>query len=290
MYIKIGSKESAIVKEIQFVVGVTSDGVFGLNTKRAVSTWQRRHMLTPDGIVGPQTFEAMELLDSDSFTPIIGEVENYYMPSNEYLHGPYENEYIFLHHTAGHSNPYHTIDSWAKDSRGRVGTEFVIGGQGVKGVITKYDGKVLRAFPEGGAAYSLGRTGSQEMNKHSVGIELNSMGYIEDGKTYVGGYIHPDQICTLKEPFKGFTQWHKYSDAQLVAAKTTLLYIGERDNIDLHEGLYKWIKTVGPTKAFGFNEDAWGGKIKGLLTHTNVRKGKYDCFPQPELIDMLLTL
>ena len=43
-------------------------------------------------------------------------------------------------------------------------------------------------------------------------------------------------------------------------------------------------------KAFEFNRDAYNGKIKGILTHTNTNKGKFDCFPQQELIDMLLSL
>ena len=46
---------------------------------------------------------------------------------------------------------------------------------------------------------------------------------------------------------------------------------------------------VGHT-AFEFNEDAFYGKVKGLLTHTNTRKDKFDMFPQDELIDMLVSL
>jgi hypothetical protein len=116
------------------------------------------------------------------------------------------------------------------------------------------------------------------------------MGYIENGKTYVGGDIAQDQVCTLSTPFRGFEQWHKYSNAQLVATRDLLLHIGERDNIELREGLITWIKEFGASKAFDFRESAWSGDVKGLLTHSNVRKGKFDCFPQPELIDMLLTI
>ena len=39
--------------------GVTTDGRFGPNTKRAVQAWQRRHGLTPDGLVGAATWAAM---------------------------------------------------------------------------------------------------------------------------------------------------------------------------------------------------------------------------------------
>ncbi len=42
--------------------------------------------------------------------------------------------------------------------------------------------------------------------------------------------------------------------------------------------------------AFEFNNDEYNGKIKGMWTHTNIRKDKFDLFPQPNLIDMLLSL
>jgi len=37
-------------------------------------------------------------------------------------------------------------------------------------------------------------------------------------------------------------------------------------------------------------EDAYYGRVKGLLTHTNTRKDKTDLFPQQEVIDMILSL
>ena len=55
-------------------------------------------------------------------------------------------------------------------------------------------------------------------------------------------------------------------------------------------GLRQWIKKYGPIKAFGFQEDAYYGKVKGLLTHTNVRKDKTDCYPDQRLVDIILSL
>ena len=37
-------------------------------------------------------------------------------------------KYIVLHHTAGRHNPFKRIYHWARDQRGRVGTNYVIGG------------------------------------------------------------------------------------------------------------------------------------------------------------------
>ena len=94
----------------------------------------------------------------------------------------------------------------------------------------------------------------------------------------------------VKSPFKGYLNWHKYSDEQIKAVRELLLYISNRDNIDLHEGLYKWIKKEGALKAFDFHKEAYEGNVKGLLTHTNIRKDKCDCSPQPNLVDMILSL
>ena len=44
------------------------------------------------------------------------------------------------------------------------------------------------------------------------------------------------------------------------------------------------------TQAFNFNDPACSGKVKGLLTHGQVRVDKDDVQPQEELINMLLTL
>jgi peptidoglycan hydrolase-like protein with peptidoglycan-binding domain len=49
--IKEGSK-GEYVKMVQRVVGVTPDGDFGAKTKAAVKTWQSKHGLSSDGIVG----------------------------------------------------------------------------------------------------------------------------------------------------------------------------------------------------------------------------------------------
>jgi hypothetical protein len=105
----------------------------------------------------------------------------------------------------------------------------------------------------------------------------------------VGTQVKPNQLVTLKEEFRGFKHWHKYSDEQLKSLKKLLLHIGERDNIELRVGLIDWVRQEG-AKGFEFKHEAYQGKVKGLLTHTNVRKDKYDCSPQPELLDMLLSI
>jgi hypothetical protein len=293
MLLKIGSKGKE-VKELQEFLEIGADGVFGKGTDKAVKAWQSSNGLTADGIVGPETWDAMELATTDdserSYTTENGLIINrHFLPKGEYLKGPTKKEYLFLHHTAGWNNPYKTIDNWGKDTRGRVATEFVLGGQKVNNNDTQYDGVMVQAFPEGGYGWHLGKNGSQHMHNCSVGIEVNNFGYIKDGKTYAGTIAHKDQIVTLAKPFKGYKTWHRYSDAQIESLRLWMHFIAERDGIDIRAGLPALVKEKG-ADAFLFNADAYYGKVKGVWTHTNTRKDKFDMFPQQELLDMLTSL
>tara|TARA_S200002703_G_C3801780_1_gene247832 strand:+ start:3155 stop:4036 length:882 start_codon:yes stop_codon:yes gene_type:complete len=293
MLLKVGSRGKE-VKELQEFLEIGADGIFGKGTESSVKKWQSENGLVADGIVGPATWDAMGLATTDSSEQIYTTenglvVEKYFLPRGEYKNGPTNKEYVFLHHTAGWHNPFRTIDHWGRDSRGAVATEFVLGGQSVKGNDNKYDGKMVQAFPEGAYGWHLGKNGSQHMHTHSVGIEVNNFGYIIDGKTYAGTRVDKSQIVSLKEPFRGHKTWHKYSDKQIEAIRLWLLWIAERDNINVREGLPSLIKEKG-AKAFDFTPDAYYGKVKGTWTHTNTRKDKFDMFPQEELLEMLINL
>jgi peptidoglycan hydrolase-like protein with peptidoglycan-binding domain len=293
------------VKKLQTLLKLIPDGEFGPKTKEAVIKSQLAFNLRPDGIVGDDTWKMLlahgpskEAIDKDTdvndqyYTTNFNQlIHKYYLPKGEYLPGPVKNEYIFLHHTAGGNDPYKCIDMWGKDDRGKIATEFVLGGQNHKTNNNDFDGVMVKAFPTGAQGWHLGKTGSGNMNSKSVGIEVCSMGFLtKDLKTYVGTVAAKEQVIELKEPFKGYTFWHAYSEKQIVALEQWIKYVAERDNIDIRVGLVQWIKKFGPTKAFEFQQDAYDGKVKGLLTHTNVRRDKFDCYPHPDLIDMLLSL
>lgn len=307
----LGSR-GRIVELIQDKVGVKTDnitefrGIFGNSTELHVKQWQRINNLTPDGLVGPKTLRAMKIatnVDTDrqglgsrqpnTFKdPSTGvEFVRYHMKPGEYLNESSRPEYIFLHHTAGWENPYDCIKGWEGDDRGPIGTEFVIGGQSVKGahISKKFDGDIVQAFPERYWAYHLGKVGSWRMHRHSVGIEVCNFGWIHNGKTWAGTTADELQITSLREPFRGYKTWHRYSNEQLTSLRKLIYFIGNRDSIDVRQGLPQEVKKRG-AQAFAFNEDAFSGKVKGIWSHTNVRKDKFDMFPQQELLDMLVTL
>ncbi len=314
MLLKNGSR-GADVKRLQTYLGLTADGIFGSDTEKAVKKWQAENGLKADGIVGDKTWGKMEPTSTDIAenifeTPQDLTIEEHFLPRGEYKEGPTNKEYLFLHHTAGWQNPYNVIRQWDRDSS-TIATEFVMGGPSVKGNESEYDGHILQAFPQGAYAWHLGKNGSQHMHTHSVGIEVCNFGYLEEGGyhkwdsvnkkrvwiektpgsyyTYVGTEAADSQVVKLSAPFRRHQYWHRYSDEQLKNLRKFILFIAERDGIDVRAGLVQQVKQHG-AKGFEFNEDAFYGRIKGMWTHTNTRKDKFDMFPQQELLDMLVGL
>ena len=288
--IRKGSRGES-VKLLQQKLGLTADGIFGVNTEKAVKQFQLKHGLVADGIVGNKTWD--KLLNNSSI--VKPNIENYFLNSGQYLTGNYKNEYIVLHHTAGHDSGKQVIMNWNTDTQGRVATEFVISGQNAITGRNIYDGQIIKSFPDGCQAYHIGKSNSPWMNIHSVGIEICSMGNLTKDnkgiyKTYVNTICQPNQVVELSTSFRGYKYYHKYSDKQLESLKQLLLFIANRDNIDLHDGLYKWIKTEGVNKAFEYHQSAYNGNVKSLITHANIRKDKFDVAPQKNLIDMILSL
>ncbi len=211
-------------------------------TEEAVKEFQKINGLVDDGIVGPATWDCMGLATTDDSEKTYETsngliVHRHFLPEGEYKSGITNKEYVFIHHTAGWHNPYKCIDNWGRDSRGAVCTEFVLGGQSVKGNDDTYDGVMVQAFPDGHYGWHLGKNGSQHMHTHSVGIEVCNFGYIKDGKTYAGTRVAESEIVELDKPFKGFKFWHRYSDAQIEQLRLWLHYIAERDAIELEKGL-----------------------------------------------------
>lgn len=305
MLLKVGS-EGPLVKELQRALGISADGIFGKGTESSVKQFQKDNNLTVDGLVGSRTWEAIGI-DTDSeasaqeseYTTKDGlTIDRQYLDKDEYVrdYGKIEPLGFFIHHTAGWDNPYNTVSNWNRDKRGRVATQYCIGGTNVKGKEAKYDGVVVECFPNNYLGWHLGKVGNFQISKMSGGVELNNFGYLKKKGdkyyTYVNTEVESQFVCDLGYKFRGHQYWHAYSDKQIESLRLLILHLRDiYPKMDLVNGLPKLLKEgVSPADAFEFNSDAYNAKQFGLWTHTNVRKDKFDCFPQPELVEMLKQL
>lgn len=300
LVLKVGS-QGEDVRILQERLGIKPDGVFGAETRRAVVNFQKSNGLSGDGIVGPLTWNLLDVnpeeffADTDTMTSATW-IERYHLPEGEYIKSETSKKYIFIHHTAGRHNPYKVIDQWAADQRGRVGTNYVIGGlpstadlNSLSEAQKKYDGRILQAVDDKYWAYHLGQNGSSFMTSHSLSIEICSAGSLtkkgDKFFTWYGEEVHPSQVEMLQKPFRGSRYFHKYSPAQLEALEALLRHLSEKHDISLKSGMQK----LGAEKMYEWSESMWRGQVTGLLSHTNVRTDKSDVFPQPQLTEMIMS-
>jgi hypothetical protein len=98
---------------------------------------------------------------------------------------------------------------------------------------------------------------------------------------YVNKPIRESEVVELSKPFRGYKYWEKYTDLQLENLRKLILHLSEKWEIKFERGVYdeNW---------FEYN-DRWFSN-GGLRSHTQVRKDKFDLFPQPELIQVLNSL
>ena len=186
---------------------------------------------------------------------------------------------IYVHHTAGNSNPYSVLRWWAEEPS-PVATSFVIGG----------DGTLVQAFSSKYWAYHLGlkksnmppgSESSRVLNNQAIGIEICNWGWLKynDGKfyTYVNSTIPEEDVIVLTTPYRNYKYWHKYTDAQLKVCAELIQFLAGKFNIPM---CYKG------DQMFELDIRAFKGE-PGIWTHTSVRQDKTDCSPQPNLIKML---
>jgi len=332
MLLKKGDKGSS-VKELQtllkahgFYTGVI-DGDFGPGTEGCVKKYQTSKGLSADGVVGDRTYRhLLEGVDTDrtgtddsnaipskdvdgkvdmkgSYTTDEGLViDRAYLDTDEYVmdYGKVEPINLFIHHTAGWNSPYKTITSWNGDKRGRVATQYVMGGTSIKkGKYgdDKYNGTVVECFPNNYLGWHTGKVGDfTKVSKLSAGIEICNFGYAEKKGdkyfTYVGTEIPADMVCDLGYEFRGHQYWHAYTDEQIENLRLLILHIKSiYPKIDLAGGLPRLLKEgVHPKDAFEYNENCNYGRELGVWTHTNIRPDKFDCYPFPKLVEMLKNL
>jgi N-acetyl-anhydromuramyl-L-alanine amidase AmpD len=221
----------------------------------------------------------------------INKIIQYNLPDHQYYSEVLRKTQIYIHHTAGNSNPLLVVDSW-KQTPEKISTAFVIAGKPDKSK-SYQDGDIVQGFSSKYWSYHLGikkeifqsrNIEYKPLDKYSIGIELCNWGYLkkgQDGKfrTYVNSIVPEEEAIKLDTPFRRYEYWHNYTDAQINALRDLLVYLCDKFNIP---------KT--------YNEDMWDVSNKalsgesGIWTHVSVRSDKTDCYPHTKLVTMLKSL
>lgn len=315
-----------VLKEVQKCLMIEPTGIYDDQTKAALRNYQLRTKVPVSGLIDQPTFDSLrnrfpsiddtwnnaiktqqkgEEQMNDDYTTDLSEVtgnfviHDFMLPNDEYVNEKTSKKYIFIHHTAGWNNPYNVVDSWAKDDRGRIGTHYVIGGINVKTGDSKFDGEIVKCIPDEYWANHLGGYQTHGidpvMHKQAVGIEICNFGYVtrrNDGQfyTYTGQVVDRKYVADLGFSFRGYQYWHKYTDAQIASLNYLIGMLSDQYKININLGLQERIESIGVKEAFNTYDDAKAGRVKGLLSHTSVRKDKTDVSPQINLVKMIQSL
>lgn len=292
-----------VVRQIQAALGIQVDGIYGRLTQAAVKNFQLKNDLPGSGEVNDATFEKLLGLSitTDSSERVIKEgdliINEYFLDPDEYVRETTPKFYLFLHHTAGWADPFDQVRQWNGDSRGRIGTEYLVGGRGLSESSPSnnfHEGVIIRAIPNNCWAYHLGAV-NPYMHKHSIGIEICNFGYLQKmGShyyTYTGKEVHSSNVIDLGFEFKGYRFWHNYTDKQLSSLFNIIYHVIDTHKIDYKAGLKQWISSYpDPNLAFQLHLPAQRGEVKGILSHTNVNPEKYDIYPHPKILEFFRNL
>lgn len=197
---------------------------------------------------------------------------------------------IYLHHTAGNSDPFSVFKDWETTPE-RIATCVTIGGKPKKND-QFVDGQIVQGFSSKYWSYHLGLKEStfnkfnlpyKSLDKISIGIEICNWGQLsrKNGRFYnwINKVVSDEDVIELNTPFRGFKYFHNYTDAQIVSVEKLLRYWGQKYNIPLthHDDIFE------------VNARALSGE-PGIYTHCSVRYNKVDIYPHPKLVEMLKSL
>jgi N-acetyl-anhydromuramyl-L-alanine amidase AmpD len=275
-----------------------TDGIFGSGTEQAVMIFQNAKGLTADGIVGQQTWTALE---SGETTQGFHECVDEYIGLNpgQYMSEVVSKIGICIHHTVSDGDPGRVVNLWNADSRGPVGTHFIIGRTMDNGD-DKHDGKIVQcmdlinswAYHIATTRMGFSSTHNRGVNKKYVGIELCSWGCLdyEGGKFYTKTSprkeVAPNEVEVLETPWRTFKYWHKYTHKQMMALRTLIMALNGHAGINLDNRKYdppvnrEW---------FDLSWDALSMRRK-LTIHSSFEYGKFDAYPAELLVGLLRSI
>lgn len=278
-------------------------------TSAAIRNFELKNGIPPTGVVHEVLMEKLKIDTDDSFLDTdfrskflaasVQSVKQYQLPKSEYFVGPTTKDNIFLHFTMGWGNPYDVIDGWKTDTRGKIGTHYVIGGINIKTGDDEHDGEIVQAIPETGYAWHIG-IGNTPVHRNSISIEVCNFGFItkkgDKFYTYLNREIDKKYVVELKTSFRGYKYYHKVTDKQIQSLAYLINKITVQHGISITSGIVDKLKRLPPNDAFDYDANVKNGKIKGIHTHTNVSPAvngeyaKWDLAPTPEVIKFLTEL
>ncbi len=204
------------------------------------------------------------------------------IPTDQYVREFTQKRQIVIHHTVSGKGVDGDLNWWLSDPR-RIATALLISREGIP----------FQTFSTNYWAYHLGVKGRPDLDKYSIGIELDSWGPLlktKNGKFYPpkhtkNGVVPNTAMATVdpgdvvEQEFRGFVYFEKYTDAQLQTLKELLWYLCSKWHITAAYQADMW----------DVSDRALAG-VPGIFTHVSFRKSKTDCYPYPLLIDTLKTL
>jgi N-acetyl-anhydromuramyl-L-alanine amidase AmpD len=215
-------------------------------------------------------------------------VDKVNFPSNQYFHTIYPKKQIVIHHTASGKGASGDIAWWKRDAL-EVATPYIIERSGI----------IKQLYDPGKWAYHLGTKNKTLMrfnipvkdgriwhrtrlHQRSIGIELDSWGFLTKRNSgyysWTGKKV--DNIVPYENGFRGESYFEAYTDEAIKALEELLLFLSVAYKIPLS---YNY------EDQFELSYKALVGE-PGLYSHASYREDKWDCHPQPELIQMLKSL
>ena len=163
--LKLGSKGTS-VKQLQQLLHLTADGIFGKNTESAVKQFQKDHNLIPDGIVGVNTWKALGITeDSKCVDPSV-----IYSPLSVHISRlPNRTiKYLAIHFTAGsNSKPGKAKDTKHVFEQRSASADFCVDDRDMVQFNPDLHNYYCWAVGDGNGKYGV-------TNKNSISIEICS--------------------------------------------------------------------------------------------------------------------
>lgn len=218
-------------------------------------------------------------------------------PENQYYQEKTDKSQIVLHHTVSGDTINGDYVYW-KSTKERIATCVILARYG--------SNNIYQLFSSGNFAHHIGcrssflkeqgfidyNTRNLELNKHSIGVEIDSWGgLVQDTNRKFYPAVWDNQTKSyvpnrrvkaitnyriLSTPFRGFYAYEQYTHEQIESLRQLLVYWNDRYGIPLD---YK-------TDMWDVSKRALSGEA-GIWAHVSYRPDKSDIYPDIDLIQML---